>query len=141
MGDDGEVARFLSSEWIERLAERSATASRPRTAPDGEASDSPVTVLIRVTGGPEGDVEYLARFQAGGVQITADPPRNPTAQVLVVQDYATAADISRGELTPASAFASGRMKVGGQVGLMVQHRDALALLGDVFAALRAETKY
>lgn len=108
--------RFLSPEWLQHLA--SAASAAP-------VAGGPVSVHHRVTGGPDGDVEYTVRV-AGG-RATVDPgPQD--ADVRIVQDYATAAAISRGELTPAAAFAGGRLTLGGRVGLLVDHQAAFAAL-------------
>ena len=36
--------------------------------------------------------------------------------------------VGRGELSPAEAFASGQLKIGGQIGLLVRHHDMFAQL-------------
>ncbi len=60
---------------------------------------------------------------------------------MVTSDYATAAAISQGLLSPAAAFASGRLKLGGHVGIVAGRAGVLAGLGDVFGSLRATTEY
>lgn len=136
------MAWFLTPEWIEQLAKRASASSRRTPGPAGHAPASSVTLRMQVTGGPDGDVEYHVTFNGSGATITAGPPETGRgAHVVVVQDYATAADISRGDLTPASAFASGRMRLGGQVGMIGEHREELLALGDLYETLRAETTY
>jgi len=127
MGENGAV-RFLSGEWLDRLAEAVATA-----APSGS-----VSVHQRVTGGPDGDVEYTLRIDRGAVTVDRGPG---PADVQIVQDYATAAAISRGTLSPAAAFATGRLRLGGAVSTLVQHHDALAALGPLLAGVAGETTY
>jgi putative sterol carrier protein len=63
------------------------------------------------------------------------------ADIEVVQDYDTAAAISKGDLAPAAAFAAGRLKLGGGVGQLVRHGDVTAGLADLFGSLRASTSY
>jgi putative sterol carrier protein len=116
--------RFLSPEWLDHLASRMASAG---------ASGHRVSVHQRVTGGPEGDVEYTVRLE--GDTVTVEPGPGP-ADVQLVQDYATAAAISEGRLSPAAAFAAGRLKLGGRVGLLVEHQVAFAALA---AAAPADT--
>jgi len=130
--------RFLSPEWLDQLAAAAASSDDLRRASAG------VSVAIRqvVTGGPGGDVDYLVRLDRGRVSVE---PRaggdTGTADVEITEDYATAAAISQGLLTPAAAFAGGRLKLGGRVGLLVEHSSVFSALGGVFAASSAATTY
>ncbi len=120
--------RFLSPEWLTRLA-----ASAPTAAPDVA-----LAIHQRVTGGPDGDVEYTLRLDHGAVAV--EPGPGP-ADVEIVQDYATAMRISQGRLSPATAFAAGLLTVGGSIGLLVEHQDALAAVGGAMAELAQATTY
>ncbi len=127
------MARFLSAEWLEQVAATAAADDDLRRASAG------ATVAVRqvVTGGPEGDVDYVVRLDRGTVSVGPGGP----ADVEITEDYATAAAISQGLLTPAAAFAVGRLKLGGRVGLLVEHAPLFAALGGVFAASRVTTTY
>jgi len=128
------VGQFLSPEWLAELGGAAAASEPLRAASAGVR----LTVRHVVTGGPQGDVEYRVRFDDGRVEVLAGPGE---ADVEVHQDYETAAAVSRGRLTPATAFGSGRMRLGGRPGLLAEHRDTLGRLGDVFAAVRSGTTY
>lgn len=129
------MARFLSAEWLEQLATTAAASDDLRRASAG------TTLAVRqvVTGGPEGDVSYVIRLDRGTVSVSsgADGP----ADVDITEDYATASAISQGRLTPAAAFAGGRLRLGGRVGLLVEHAPLFAALGGVFSTSRAVTTY
>ena len=127
MGDNDRV-RFLSPEWLERMA-----SSTPPVAPDVS-----LAIHQRITGGPDGDVEYTLRLDRGSVSVEPGPG---TADVEIVEDYETAAAISQGRLSPASAFASGRLRLGGAVRLLVEHQEALTAVGGRMADLAAATTY
>lgn len=120
--------RFLSGEWLDRMASSTSPA----------APDVSLAIHQRVTGGPDGDVEYTLRLDRGTVAV--EPGPGP-ADVEIVEDYDTAAAVSQGRLSPAAAFASGRLKLGGSVGLLVEHREALAAVGSAMAGLAAATTY
>jgi putative sterol carrier protein len=126
------MARFLSAEWLEQLAAAAATDEMRRVA-------AGTTVAVRqvVTGAPEGDVDYVVRVDRGKVAVGAGGP----ADVEITGDYATAVAISQGLITPAAAFAGGRLKLGGRVGLLVEHAPVFAALGGVFAASPTGTTY
>ena len=127
--------RFLSAEWLEQLAAEAAASDALRRA------SADVTVAIRqvVTGGPEGDVDYVVRLDRGSVSVSPGP--DGPADVVITEDYATATAISQGLLTPAAAFAGSRLKLGGRVGLLVEHAPLFSALGGLFADVRAATTY
>ena len=129
MGENGAV-RFLSGEWLERLAAATAPAAGP--------PDVQVSIHQRVTGGPDGDVEYTVRLSGG--RVTVEPGPGP-ADVEIVEDYETAAAISQGRLSPAAAFAAGRLRLGGAVGALVEHQEALSAVGPLLAGLAGTTTY
>ena len=127
MGDNGPV-RFLSREWLEHM-----TSAAPPARPD-----LAVSVHQRVTGGPDGDVEYTVRV-AGG-RVTFEPGGGP-ADVELVSDYETAAAISSGRLGAGAAFASGRLRVRGSVSSLVAHRDVFATIGTALGGPADGTAY
>ena len=120
--------RFLSGEWLDRMASSMAPAP----------PDVSVAVHQRVTGGPDGDVEYTLRLAGGAVSVEPGPG---AADLQIVEDYETAAAISQGLLSPAAAFASGRLRLAGPVGALIEHQEALAAVGERMAALAAATTY
>ena len=128
------MTRFLSPEWLGRLEEAAGRDERLRRA----ASTVDLTVRQVVRGGPDGDVAYTVRLGEGSVRVE---PGGTGGDLEVIQDYDTAVAISRGALTPAAAFAAGRIKLGGRVGLLARHGDALSGLADAFAGVREATEY
>jgi putative sterol carrier protein len=128
------VARFLSPEWMAEVETAANRTERLRRAAAGV--DFAVRQVVR--GGPDGDVTYTVRLSGGTVTVA---PGADAGDVEVIQDHATAVAISRGTLSPASAFADGRLKLGGRVGLLVRLGDTLAGLGDAFASVRESTIY
>jgi hypothetical protein len=127
MGENAPV-RFLSAEWLERLARAVSAAAPPAT----------VSVHHRITGGPDGDVEYTLRLLGGSAVVEPGPG---AADVQLVEDYATAAAISQGTLSPAAAFAAGRLRVDGAVGSLVEHQETFAALGPLLAGVGEGTTY
>jgi putative sterol carrier protein len=128
------VPRFLSPEWLAQVEDAAARDERLKQA----ASAADLTVRHIVRGGPEGDVAYTVRIGGGAVRVS---PGGTDGDVVFTQDYETAVAISRGALTPAAAFAAGRLKLGGRVDVLVRQGDALAALTDAFAVVREATEY
>ncbi|HEX2273563.1 MAG TPA: SCP2 sterol-binding domain-containing protein [Acidimicrobiales bacterium] len=128
------MTRFLSPEWLALVEEAAGRDERVRQA----SSTVELTVRHVVRGGPQGDVAYTVRIADGVVRVR---PGGTDGDVELTQDYDTAVAISRGMLTPAAAFATGRLKLGGRVDTLVRQGDALAALTDAFAGVRETTEY
>ena len=119
--------RFLSPEWLDSL--------QAASAPAAPATD--LRIRQRVTGGPDGDAEYVVALTGGTVRFEPSGP----ADVELTTDYDTAAAISQGKLSPASAFAAGRLRVGGAVSSLVANQEAFAALGRLLAGVADATTY
>ncbi len=107
---------------------------RAATAPAAPGTE--LRVRQRVTGGPHGDVEYVLALAGGEVRFE---PAGP-ADVELSTDYDTAAAISQGLLSPASAFAAGRLRIGGSVGALVANQEAFAGMAKLLTGV-VETTY
>jgi len=124
---------FLSDEWISALHEAASSdaglAERTR--------DVALTIEQEVTDGPLGDVCYHMAFDHGSVSVTPGPA--PEATVRFHQDYGTAASIAMGHRSAQRAFMTGRLRVGGDLRVLLAHGEVLAQMEDVFASVRAQT--
>jgi SCP-2 sterol transfer family len=126
------VARYLSDEWLADVERALASAAIGRDAGD-------LVVQHRVTGGPEGGRCFHIALGRAGARL--QPGEVPDADVTFTQDYETAAAIARGELSAQAAFMSGQMRVGGDLGALVEHQRSLQDIDDLLASVRAETTY
>lgn len=136
MGAAGSVAAmltFLSDEWIGALHEAAATDSELAAS----TADVSLTIEQEVTGGPEGDVRFHLVFDHGAVRVA--PGAAPAATVRFHQDYATAASIAMGRGSAQRAFMTGRLRIGGDLRVLLDHSEVLAQVGDVFAGVRMRT--
>ena len=129
------MARFLSAEWLEQVA----AAARDDPGVQAAASGVSLTVQQVVTDGPDGEVAWHVRLGDGSVEI--GPGRAPDAEVVITQSHETATEVGRGDLSPAEAFATGRLKLAGQVGLLIRHQPAFERLGLALAAVREATTF
>lgn len=129
------MARFLTPEWLDDLGAILESASLA-----GEARlDSGLALRQVVTGGPDGDTSYVVRIDENGVSLDLDPRAD--ADIEVRHDLGTATEIATGRLSPSAAFAAGRTKLTGKVGLLVENQGVLSNLGDLFGHLRTSTTY
>jgi putative sterol carrier protein len=125
------MSRFLTPEWLDDLADAAGAAA----GPEGE----PFTLQQVITGEPDGEVAWSVTVGEGAVAVRPGRADSPT--VTFTQDLPTAAAIHSGELSAQSAFMTGRLRVGGDVGQLLERQDTLIALDDVFAATRATTTY
>jgi hypothetical protein len=130
------VAEFLSDEWIRALGHAA------RGAGDHSAADEVLVVepvVRRVPG--RGEVRYRVRCDATVRDVTASSASDGPADVRLETDYATAVALARGELNAQTALADGRLTVSGDVARLAGHAAAFARLNDLFAAVRASTRF
>ena len=75
------MARFLSEEWFALARAALSEAAGPTPGDDAEpgaGAANPVSVRHRVTGGPDGDVDYLVRASRGRFTIEPGGGVRPT---------------------------------------------------------------
>lgn len=131
------MALYLSTDWFEQMNEAAA-------GHDGLAEvlgDTQLVVAQVVTGGPEGDVTYTVRVGDGTVRFAPVSEADAGADVTIRQSWDTAVAVARGAVSAQEAFMSGRIRVAGNAGLLLQAQSSLARLDAVFAAVRASTSF
>lgn len=165
------VLRFYSPEWVaefNRAVSGLALDGAPVLEASLVAADrevrvaqvvrevpgagGPVTVTLVVSGNRlrlerrEGDRPAAAPApgEAAPGSTPATPPETAGAEepdVTVSLSYADAARLSRGELTPAEAVASGRVRVRGDLSVLVAAQGLLAQAAARLGHLAADTLY
>ncbi|HET8619756.1 MAG TPA: SCP2 sterol-binding domain-containing protein [Acidimicrobiales bacterium] len=127
--------RYLSPAWID-----AAGAAVAGDGPLGAAlAGITLTVEQVVTGGPDGDVTWSLGVDDGKVALIPGPAAR--SDLRLTTDYATAAAVAAGELGAQRAFVEGRLRVGGDLSLLITHQRALAAVDDALAGVRARTTY
>lgn len=118
-------------------------AARRALAEDGElaAALDGITLAVEqvVDGGPDGGVRWLLDIRDGRVDLVPGPAGR--ADLSFTTSYATAAQIAAGTLSAQRAFIEGRLKVGGDLSLLISHQRAVAAVDDALAPVRAQTTY
>ena len=102
-------------------------------------ADLDMTVAYEVTGAPDGKRSYGIAFGGGPVSVVRPAPAD--APVSFSLDYDTAAEIARGELSAQAAFMQGRLKLGGDVNVLIRGGAVLDGVADALADLRTRTEY
>jgi large repetitive protein len=94
---------------------------------------------IGVRPSPEADVRTVLSVDDGRITFETDPAGTIDADVTVVLTYGDAAAIARGALSPADALAAGRVRVRGELSVLVAGQTILnaasAALGGTLAEL------
>lgn len=102
------------SEWIDVLATRLAGV--------GVDPALELTLVQRID-----DVDVWTVRLSGG-QATVVAGGDPAPDIRLSCDRATAEAIRDGRLSPQRAFLDGRLRIGGDVAAMIEHRAALAAI-------------
>jgi hypothetical protein len=129
------MVAFLSPDWIRALDE----AARDHPGLPDAAVGLSLVVEQEVTDAPGGPVRFHVVFGDGSVRVRTGPAPQPT--VRFSQDLATATAIATGTESAQRAFMTGRLQVGGDLRVLLEGREALAALDDVFASVRRTTEH
>jgi putative sterol carrier protein len=148
------MTRFLSREWVDAF---NAALQGVQLADPGEDAglavrDGPVTVAEEIRGGPEGDVRLLLRIDQGTLRLARGAQADSVAasstegedgapDVTMVLSYEDAAAMSAGRLSPADALNEGRIRVRGDLTVLVAAQQMLAEAGRHVAGVTASTTY
>lgn len=125
--------QFLSDEWLDALDD----AARGRSV----GADDPLAgVDLTIEQVVTGERRWWLVVQAGRLSVEQDPPRDE-ADIRLTSDRATAASVAAGERAALEAFIHGDLVIGGDIRALLEHREAMEALGDLFADVRAATRF
>jgi len=116
--------KFLSEEWTIEVKER-LNASEAFRKSAGSASAK----LQQVVTGPDGERRYWIKLKGGEVEMGQGDIESPDCTI--TQDYETAVAMAKSEVNPVSAFMSGKLKVAGNMMLLMQLQGAISELAHV----------
>ena len=140
------VPQFLSPEWVAAFDGALAGVAIPGPGDDAglAAIDGRFTVIQEVHGTPTGDVTVVLTVDDGTVHVSlaADPVSGAEmADVAISLSYEDAAALSKGELVAAEALTAGRVRVRGDLSVLVASQQMLASAQPYVQALTADTTY
>jgi hypothetical protein len=136
------VPQFLSPAWVERCNEVLAGL-----APDPEHSIVAASGTFRVeqliSGAPPDGrtVRTVLTSEQGALSVALDPDPAPEANVVMEIAYPDAAALAKGELDAASALGEGKVRVHGDLAVLVSAQLLLQAAAGRLAAVQAETTY
>jgi hypothetical protein len=130
------VPRFLSPEWVEE-------ANELLSDPDLEGSDATDTATagIRqvVTGSDHGEVRITIRLSGPTVRFSVGDEEPVDVTIAIGWDDAVA--LSRGDLAVAGALTDGRVRVRGDLTVLMKSQEVLAGAQPRLRPLSARTTY
>jgi putative sterol carrier protein len=125
------TVRFLSNEWAEAL-------KTELNASDGfkEAAAGKSATIQQVIDGGEGDTHYWIRIVEDAIDLGVGDVESPDATI--TQSYGTAVALAKSELSPVTAFMTGKIKIAGNMGLLLGLQNVLAMLPAAMATIDTE---
>ncbi|MEI2700249.1 MAG: SCP2 sterol-binding domain-containing protein [Microthrixaceae bacterium] len=126
------MVQYLSDEWLDEAG----SALAATTVGTGE---EPVVLQYEVTAAPGGKRTYSLTFDDGHVVLAKGSRKDATTSFSL--DYDVAVAVARGELSAQTAFMQGRLKLGGDVMMLVRQHHLLDGVTDALADLRDRTEY
>jgi putative sterol carrier protein len=123
--------KFLSDEWAQALkAELNQSEDFRRAAAGHQA-----TIQQVITGG-EGDAHYWITIGDGKIDLGVGDIEGEDATI--TQSYDSAAALARGKLSPVTAFMTGKLKIAGNMGMILGLQGALSQLPAAMAKIDVE---
>lgn len=123
--------RFLSDEWAQALKAELNESEEFRRAAAGQRA----TIQQVITGG-DAAMHYWITIEDGHIDLGVGDVEGEDATI--TQSYDSAAGLARGELSPVTAFMTGKLKIAGNMGLILGLQGALAQLPAAMAKIDVE---
>lgn len=123
--------RFLSPEWAEALKADLNGSEDFRQAAAGHR-----TTIQQIITTADGDTHYWITIVDGQIDLGIGDIEGEDATI--TQSYESAASLARGELSPVTAFMTGRLKIAGNMGTILGLQGALAQLPAAMARIDVE---
>jgi len=140
------VPRFLSPDWVsafnEALAEAPAAGAGTEGSLVAAGGRFRVTQLVHDVPPDGGSLTTTLVLDDGRLSIEREEAAGTaTSDVTISLPYADAVALSRGELSPAEALGTGRVRVRGDLAVLVASQQLLVELASHLDPLRAATTY
>lgn len=143
------MARFLTPAWADEFNAALDGVALPEPGPEAglAAVDGRFTVVEEVRGTPDGDLRLSLRFEGGALRVAVLAPdtgvggAQDRADVTITVSYEDAASMSRGDLAPAEALNAGRIRVRGDLAVLVAAQEILAAARAATVVLDSSTTY
>ena len=122
------AVKFLSAEWAEALKTELNAGTTFKEAAAGKTAS-----IQQVIGGDDGETHYWIRIADGAIDMGVGDIDTPDATI--TQSFDTAVALAKSELSPVTAFMTGKIKIAGNMGLLLGLQGVLSLLPAAMATL------
>ena len=119
---------FLSPEWADAVK-----AALNADEAFKQASAGQKATIQQIITGDGGETHYWISVADGSIDMGVGDAENPDATI--TQSYDTAVALAKSELNPVTAFMTGKIKIGGNMGLLLGLQGALVRLPVVMQSL------
>lgn len=130
-GANPVTVKFLSEEWAEALKDQLNASPEFKEAAAGKSA-----AIQQVIGGPDGETRYWITIAEDTIDMGVGDTSNPDATI--TESYDTAVALAKSELSPVTAFMTGKIKVAGNMGMLLGLQAVLSLLPGAMAAIDVE---
>jgi putative sterol carrier protein len=125
------AVKFLSDEWAAALkAELNAREAFRQAAAGHQAT------IQQVIAGSDGDVPYWIVIQDSSIDMGTGTVEG--ADATITENYETAVKLATGELSAVTAFMTGKIKIAGNMGLLLSLQGVLTQLPAAMQAIDVE---
>jgi len=143
------VPRFLTPAWVDGFNAALDGVEFPAPGPDAglAAADGRFSVAQEVRGTPDGDVRLVLRTGDGALSLAVGPLDGPAddgpdrVDVTIALGYEDAAALATGRLSAADALTAGRIRVRGDLSVLVAGQELLSAARRHTQGLDADTTY
>jgi putative sterol carrier protein len=119
---------FLSPEWA--AAVTSALNDDPEFK---QAAAGKKAWIQQAITGPQGDTHYWISIDDGSIEMGVGDATAPDATI--TESYETAVALAKGELSAVTGYMTGKIKLGGNMGLLLSLQNVLARLPVAMASI------
>lgn len=125
------TVRFLSEEWASELTAQ-------LNASDGfkDAAGSQSATIQQVITGADGETHYWTRIADGAIEMGMGDLEG--ADATITQGYETAVALAKRELSPVTGFMMGKIKVAGNMGLLLGLQGVLGQIAESMSTMDVE---
>jgi len=125
------AVKFLSEPWAEALKAELNGSEEFRRAAAGQRA-----TIQQVITNTDGETHYWISIADGQIDLGVGDVDAPDATI--TQSYDSAAALAKGELSAVTAFMTGRLKIAGNMGMILGLQGALSQLPAAMAKIDVE---
>ncbi|MGZ4133224.1 MAG: SCP2 sterol-binding domain-containing protein [Actinomycetota bacterium] len=120
--------KFLSTEWVDTLT-TTLNGSQEFT----QAAGGKTATIQQIITSSEGDTHYWTTISDGSIAMGVGD--SESADATITQSYDTAVALAKRELSPVTGFMMGKIKIAGNMGLVLGLQGVLTQIADTMATL------